>query len=275
MVDSAERCQNCGTLLAGKFCHACGQKKIEDKERTIKHFIYQFFGAAFFLENNVFRNLWYLLSKPGFLAAEYLDGRRKRYMTPLSLFLLINLVYFFAVHLSDLNLSLREQMFQPQHKSLATAMVERRLERRETTLDAYASEYDEQSTALSKTLIILHAPVMALLLTLIYLKRRYYFTDHIVFSVYIVAFVMLLSIIANVILKLLVTGRIIEPQVFFPIYGWLFLIAFPAYFAIALKRFYRETWVWTIIKTIPVLAAFVVAHFVYRTLLFLIVFWTT
>lgn len=275
MVDASDKCLNCGTLLAGKFCHDCGQKKIEDKERTVRYFVYQFFGAAFFLENNVFKNLWLLLSKPGFLAAEYLDGRRKRYMTPLSLFLLINLVYFFAVHLSDLNLSLREQLFQPQHTGLANAMLERRLAARETTLEEYEKDYDEQSTAISKTVIILHAPVMALLLTLIYLRKRYYFTDHIVFSVYLIAFVMLLSIVANVILKALVRGGLIEAKVFFPIYGWLFLVAFPVYFAFALKRFYRESWGWTIIKTVPVLAAFVLAHFVYRTLLFLIVFWTT
>ncbi len=275
MVDSSDNCLNCGTPLAGKFCYECGQKKIEEKERTIRHFIYQFFGAAFFLENNVFKNLWLLLSKPGFLAAEYLEGRRKRYMTPLSLFLLINLVYFFAVHLSDLNLSLREQLFQPQHSGLANAMVKHRLAARETTLDAYQKQYDGQSTAISKTVIILHAPVMALLLAAIYFRKRYYFTDHIVFSVYIIAFVMLLSILANVVLKVLVNSGIIEAQVFFPIYGWLFLIAFPAYFAIAIKRFYRESWVWTIIKTIPVLASFIAAHFVYRTLLFLIVFWTT
>ncbi len=275
MVETSDPCLNCGTLLAGKFCHACGQKKVEDRERTFRHFVYQFFGAAFFLENNFFRNLWLLLSKPGFLAAEYLDGRRKRYMTPLSLFLLINLVYFFAVHLSDLNLSLREQLFQPQHRGLANAMVERRLEHRGTSMEAYSEAYDEQSTALSKTLIILHAPVMALLLMLIYFRRRYYLTDHIVFSVYIIAFVMLLSIVANLLLMALVTTHIIEAQAYFPIYGWTFLIVFPVYFGIALKRFYRESWSWTIVKTVPVLVAFVVAHFVYRTLLFLIVFWTT
>jgi hypothetical protein len=100
------RCPNCGAELVGSFCHDCGQKTTEPKERTLRYFLFQFFGATFFLENNFLKNIWLLVFRPGYLAKEYFDGRRKRYMTPISLFLLINLFYFFMVSLSDLNLSL-------------------------------------------------------------------------------------------------------------------------------------------------------------------------
>ena len=270
-----DTCLNCGTILNGKFCHTCGQKKIEDKERTLKHFFYQFFGAAFFLENNLIRSLWLLLSRPGFLAAEYLEGRRKRYMAPISLFLLINLVYFFTVSLTDMNLSLAEQIRQPQHGWLAEVMIEKRLDSREMKFEEYASAYNEQSTSLSKTLIILHAPILAAMLTLLFVRKKYYFTDHLVFSLYMIAFVLLLSIILFALFRFLAKTHVIAPRTFFSWIGYAQLVIYPVYFGFALRRFYRlPVWL-TLLSTVAVMILIILAHFIYRTLLFFIVFWTT
>jgi hypothetical protein len=270
-----EICLNCNTPLHGKYCHACGQKRIEDRERTFRYFCYQFFGATFFLENNLIKNLWHLLTRPGFLAVEYLDGKRKRHMTPISLFLLINFIYFFAVFLSDLNLTLTEQVNQPGHGSLAKAMVQRRIASREITFDDYAESFNERSTSLSKTLIILHAPILALMIMLLYLKKNYYYTDHIIFSLYLMAFVLLFSIISINLLLFLAKHSIITPRMIFQISGHAQLVVYPVYFTIAVKKFYRQSLGITLVKSLLVMAFFMVAHFVYRTLLFFAVFWTT
>jgi Protein of unknown function (DUF3667) len=268
-------CPNCGTHLVGRYCHVCGQKEIDDKEGTFRHFLYQFFGAAFFLENNFFKSLWLLLSRPGFLAAEYLQGRRRRYMAPISLFLLINLIYFFSVSLTDLNLSLNEQINQPQHGRLARSMVERRLASRGISMEEYAERYNAQSTSLSKTLIILHAPILACLLIPVYRRMHYLFADHMIFSLYLMAFVMLFSIVMYNILFWLMTVSMVKPQSFFSISGYLQLIVYPVYFGAAIKRFYRQP-IWKAVLITPlVLVLFLIAHFVYRTVLFLVVYWTT
>jgi hypothetical protein len=107
-MENPGRCLNCNTLLQGNFCHTCGQKFIEQKERTLKYFIIQFFGAAFFLENSFIKNLWRLLSTPGLMAHDFVEGRRKRWMAPFSLFLLINLIYFIVNPLTDFNLPLHD-----------------------------------------------------------------------------------------------------------------------------------------------------------------------
>lgn len=270
-----EICPNCGTVLAGRFCHVCGQRKIEDRERTLRHFLYQFFGSTFFLENNFIKSLWLLIAKPGFLASEYLAGKRKRYMPPISLFLLINLIYFFSVSLTDLNLSLVEQLHQPQHGSLARLMVEKRLAARSLPMEEYVETYNEQSTSLSKTLIVLHAPVLACLIVPLYWKKKYYFAGHMIFSLYLMAFVMLFSILLYNGLLALVKASIIEPKHYFQISGYFLLIAFPVYFGTAIKRFYQEPLWITIMKTAAVMLFFMLAHMVYRTVLFLVVFWTT
>ncbi len=268
-------CPNCNTPLQGKFCHNCGQKKIEDKERKLTHFIYQFFGAAFFLENNFLKNTWYLLIRPGFLASEYLQGRRKKYMAPFSLFLLINLIYFLIVPLSDLNLSLSEQLNQPMHKHLAKKLVDNRLQQRDTSFDQYAAEYNNQSTSLSKTLIVLHVPFIAAFLMLFYLKQKYFYTDHIIYSLYLVGFILLISIISYLVIINLMKLGWLNNQAFFSISGYALMIFIPLYIFFSLRKYYQQPIGWTLFKTPLVIVAFIFSHFIYRMLLFYVVFWTT
>ena len=41
--------------------------------------------------------MWSLLTRPGYLSAEQLRGSRVRYVKPLSLFISINVVYYFSI----------------------------------------------------------------------------------------------------------------------------------------------------------------------------------
>jgi hypothetical protein len=268
-------CLNCGTQLNGKFCHVCGQKKIEDRERTIRHFTYQFFGAAFFLENNFLRNILYLISRPGFLAKEYLEGRRKRYMTPISLFLLINLVFFFTVSsLRDLNLPLTDQLYQPQHKALAKYWVDKRLKERSMNMEEYASDYNEVSSSLSKTLIILHAPVLAGFLMLLYWRRNYFYSDLMMFSLYLMGFILFLTIIMDLLHKSL---RIFDIHYLLTdsVAGYIQMVLILVYLFLAVRRFYNHRPGRALLSTVATMIFFVISHFIYRSLLFFTVFWTT
>lgn len=271
--NSQSKCLNCGTELAGVYCFQCGQKVLESSERTFKHFFMQFFGAAFFLESNFLKNLWYLITRPGFLAKEFLEGRRKRYMQPLSLFLLINLFYFMINPITDLNLSLREQMNQPHHFSFINKMIDRRLATRDVDFDTYAREYGEQSTSLSKILIIVHAPIFALFSMLIYSRKKFFFMDHVTFAVYFTGFCLLFAIIFRWIFSfsvwLTVPGRVIQII-------WSFLpLLLLTYFFLSIKKFYGENYFQSFVKTIVLGFFFILSHFIYRSILFFVVFWTS
>lgn len=275
MEEDIVKCKNCDTTLTGNFCATCGQKKFDAKDKRIGHFVYQFFGSAFFLENNFLKNLWSLITKPGLLATDHRDGRRKRHMTPLSLFFLINLIYFVLNPLTDLNLSLREQRIQPLYGSSAWSMINRRIEERQTTFEAYSEVYSARSTNLTKSLIILHVPMMSLFLMLIYWKKRLYFTDHMVFSLYVISFVLLAGILGLYLMALIQTIPGIDQDLPFTIYGYVLIAALLVYFTLSVRKFYSEKWLWTSLKTPLVIAAFIVSHFIYRGILFLIVFSTT
>ncbi len=261
-------CLNCSTELHGKYCHECGQKVIEPQDRTIKNFIYQFFGAAFFLENNFLRNLWTLATKPGQLPLDFIEGRRKRWMSPFSLFLLVNLFYFLYSPLTDLNLSLKEQLHQPHHGNLANHLVSKKISAEGITLEQYSSEYRKKSSSIANSLIVLHLPVFAVFLALFYYRKKYLFVDHFIYAIYLFAFVLLLALIQSVLIYAFV--RELGSKVF-SVLGFLVFILIIVYLYFSLKKTYEQK-TWQALLTIPpVIIAFIVSHFLYRTILFLIV----
>lgn len=87
-------CENCGTLLQGGFCHACGQS-IHSPTRHFGHAVEEFFEAFWHLDGRVFRTLRDLMV-PGRVAANYLAGQRVRYIAPLRLFVILSLLTFFV-----------------------------------------------------------------------------------------------------------------------------------------------------------------------------------
>lgn len=185
-------CPNCGTNLLGRFCHACGQKRIDASERRIAWFVGQLVKAVTMADGRFFGSLGRLLFRPGELDRDWLAGRRRRHLAPLSLFLIANLVYFFYPQLSDLNLSLPEQLHGQAHSSLARPLVEARLAARDIGMADYAAAYQAKSTEIAKLMVILHAPLLALVLLLLHLRRRVFYVDHLAVSLHFWAFILIL-----------------------------------------------------------------------------------
>jgi hypothetical protein len=267
-------CRNCGNELQGKFCHSCGQKKVEPSERTLKYFFIQFLGSAFFLENNFLKNVWYILARPGRQALDFIEGRQKRWMPPFSLFLLINLFYFWYTPLTDMNLRLYEQMHQ-FHGRAATELVKQRLETRQISLEEYAEQYNAKSSGYSNSLIILHVPLLALSMLFLFYRRDYFFVDYFIVGLYFMAFLLLMALI---LVALIVAAESIIPSaandignVFSPLMASCLAI----YTCIYLKNIFKQSWLVTIPKSLVLLVLFFGVHMVYRTILFLIIYAAT
>lgn len=97
---SEKICLNCGTVLHGRYCHACAQENVEPKQ-TLGHLLIHFFLHFTHVDTKTLRTLKYLLSKPGFLSDEYVKGRRIKYVDPLKLYMTISallLLCLFALH---------------------------------------------------------------------------------------------------------------------------------------------------------------------------------
>lgn len=78
-------CLNCGTLLTGTYCHACGQHA--HVHRTLGALGHDLLHGVLHLEGKVWRTLPLLAWNPGALTRRYIHGERARFVSPLALFL--------------------------------------------------------------------------------------------------------------------------------------------------------------------------------------------
>jgi len=78
-------CLNCGILLAGPFCSACGQKA--HIHRSLRAFFQDFVQGLFNFEGKIWRTLPMLAWRPGEMTRRYIAGERARYVSPVALYL--------------------------------------------------------------------------------------------------------------------------------------------------------------------------------------------
>lgn len=266
-------CLNCGEALQGKFCYACGQKKFEAKERSLVHFIQQFFGAAFFMENSFIKNLWTLFRNPGLQALDHAEGRSKRWMAPFSVFFLINLIYFIVNPLTDFTLPLVDHLKYHFYSPFAQELVNERLSHRNITLSDYSELFNTEIVAYSKLLIILNVPVLALFLFPILFRKRRFFADHFIYALYFLSVLLLWASVWVTILNVL-------RWMGMPYQRWLLPLGLSAvviYYAVAsLKRFYTlKSWWGAIGITVILITGLVITVYLYRFFMFLTVFFLT
>jgi hypothetical protein len=88
-------CANCGAILQGPFCHACGQD-CDTHKRSILHLGMEMFEGLFDFDGRFWRTLPALFFRPGNLARDYMDHRMARHVPPFRTFLVAVVLYFFA-----------------------------------------------------------------------------------------------------------------------------------------------------------------------------------
>ena len=95
-------CRNCGQQAPLKFCPECGQETTLHPP-TLGEFLHEFVGHYVALEGALWRTLRLLLTRPGRLTREYLDGRRRKYVLPLRLYLTCSFLFFLVVKLTPMS----------------------------------------------------------------------------------------------------------------------------------------------------------------------------
>ena len=99
-VDSApagaDTCRNCGAHTSGHYCANCGQET-RLALPTFPAFMREAAGRYVALDGRLWRTLAALVARPGYLTREYFDGRRRRYIRPGRLFLVLYLLLFAVI----------------------------------------------------------------------------------------------------------------------------------------------------------------------------------
>lgn len=95
-----EYCPNCDASLNGDYCYNCGQQQISTDKLLIT-MISEAFDGIFNFNSRAWKTTIALFIKPGFLSLEYSQGRRKRYIQPLRLYIITSLVFFLVLSISN------------------------------------------------------------------------------------------------------------------------------------------------------------------------------
>ena len=135
-------CANCGTELLGPHCYRCGQP-IKGLVRHFTSIVGDFLDSVFDFDSRTLRTLWPLYTKPGYLACEYFEGRRVRYVSPVRLFFFLTIVAFFVgsmtLHVEGDGVDIGDE-----GDRIAQAMTVGEVERlRDAAIAALPDEHDE------------------------------------------------------------------------------------------------------------------------------------
>jgi hypothetical protein len=87
-MEEPKPCRNCGAERTGPFCATCGQD--ERVERlTVAAVVGPVWSAMLSLESRPWQTIFGLTRNPGRVAAEYVEGKRVRYVHPLRYYIMV------------------------------------------------------------------------------------------------------------------------------------------------------------------------------------------
>jgi len=274
-------CGNCGAQLTGPFCSQCGEKKFSAHDYSVAHLFEEVLDGLTHFDTRFLRTLKVLITRPGELSRAYFQGGRSRYTKPLSLFIIINVVFFFVQpHTGLFGYKYAQYVSIPRY----SLTVQDHLRKTGEAELVYAARFNENLQHQKKSILIVAVPVLAAAMSLLFIGLGRTYAEHLVFSVQVYAF--LLAYLAIVILGIL-----------FPIvFGltWLFPnvrrlrllggefaidtvlgVGLFTYVYLGLRRAYETSRTRSAISAALLSFAVVLTIIAYHTVLFYLTFWST
>jgi len=276
-------CENCGTPLAGPYCHKCGQHAI-DYRRSFHHLAHDVLENLFHFDGKFLVSVAWLLARPGQLTAEFNAGRRQSQVPPLRFYIFVTVLFFFGVHL------LNHGHLFPIRAEAVDLIAQEVRQKAKVALDQRAAAANQPGTTLGKrefkvgphstvtfdesspagrvleekfangeieipqllealehrvpTLLFLGMPVYALLLLLFFRGSGRYYIEHLVFSLHLHTWAFLAIMIGGGYLQLATLGPAwLSDLTWVGLYGWMVW-----YVIAAARKVYGGSWSRTIFK---------------------------
>ena len=149
-------CKNCGIHFKGKFCPNCSQKATTGR-LEVGNVLHEFWHNFTHTDKGYLSLLTAMVKHPGTVIREFIDGRRKKYFNPYTFYLVTTAVLIFI-----------------------TAKVYKY----EDALYDYRNEFGQFINAQHNFIVLCSLPFLALLLQLIFFKRKYNYAEWITFLVF-------------------------------------------------------------------------------------------
>ena len=147
---TAMPCPTCGSPVTGRFCGHCGEQRVTAHDYSVRHFAGHAFESLTHFDFKSLRAFKALVARPGRLTREYLDGRRQRYVGPIQLFVIANLL-FALIGPNTFRTPLSVQERDPPFPAFKRARVAEAIAGRRTPAPEFRRAFDEAAGLQSKT----------------------------------------------------------------------------------------------------------------------------
>ena len=252
--------------------------RLERRHLTLRHFLGEAAADLTNLDGRLFGTLRALVLRPGALTRAYFTGRRTRYLTPLQIFLLCNVVFFFVQSWTGaraLSTPLDVHLHHLPYRAVTHEVVFGRAHREgeEATPGFAARErgFDAAVETQSRTLVVLMVPLFALCVGAV--VRRRLLLEHLVFSLHFYAFVLLAT--AVIVLGLALALALVRAAGLPPpgVVGdaqlsGLLLASYVAYLVVAIGRVYDTSRPGALVRGAALGGGIVLVLVLYRFILF-------
>ncbi len=276
MATLEQTCKSCGNVFTGKFCNQCGEKVYTDHDKSLGHILEEGFHFITHFEGKFLVTLKTLFLQPGKLSDDYSFGIRKKYFKPLSFFLMLVVLYLIFPMFRGLNMDLQDHLHNGYYGDFGTEKIKAIMAAKSWNLEQVTDKYHAISAKVSKFLLFIIIPVMALFNWGVLRKKKRVLFDHFIFATETASFFLLwgfllLPLLMWPIIKLFVAfeaGHLFHGEAITAI---LLLIPFYFFLTKAGRRFYRFTKIGALAFSVAYGSVFTIFILtVYKFLLFLI-----
>lgn len=263
-------CKSCGHQFSGEYCNACGEKVLLPADRSFKTVLNNLLISITFTDNRSIKTLWLIIKNPGFISREFAEGRRVKYLKPISVFFVLNLIYFFFPTIQLFNASFKTQLLSPLGK-FYQSIIAHKIVNMGTDLSGFELLFNLKTVSLAKLMVMVFMVIASLPLNVLYAKRNRYFTDHMGYMVELACFNLFINtILLTLISHFLGFGPYLTENVLTAIF-----IATNLYFLLRSGwTFYGERNAMLVIKSVFMIAVLKVSLELYRSVLFFVTIWS-
>jgi hypothetical protein len=280
-ASSFGRCGNCGTPLSGPFCSRCGEKKLTREDYSLSHLLEETLDVLTHFDSRFLRTLKVLFTKPGELSNAYFRGGRSRYTKPLTVFVIINIVFFvIQPHTFLLQDRYNNYIKIPSY----SARVRNHLLATKEPEQTYAARFNTNLQNQKKSLLIVSVPLLAIVMVPVFFGTRRTYAEHLVFSIQVYTFVLIfLAATVAVFFPLVRLLRAIGPAgvSVLKVIGsdsgitGMLLAGLTIYIYLALRRAYETSRLRSALSALILAWAVAILIGVYHEAAFFATFWTT
>lgn len=165
-------CKNCNSDFNKKYCNNCGQKLFTKEDKSIKNLIEELVHFLTHFEGTFFTTLKTLFLHPSKLTNDYCNGIRKKYFKPISLYLLVVIIYLLMPLASGLNMKMNDYNSNFFGIISLDTQIENKISELNISKDELAIKFEAKSEKTAKFLLFIMIPLSTIIILLLFFKEK-------------------------------------------------------------------------------------------------------